>query len=125
MRKILGREPALLVAQVVSALIAVVVLAPLAENITAAIVAVITAAGGLVVAALVVRDGQLAALVGLARSGISLIVVLGVDWAPAYQVLVLVAIEQVAAIFMVRDRVEALLDAEGNYRATAPVVEAV
>lgn len=107
-----GRDPATVVAQIVSAVIALVVLLPgITEGLSAAIVAVATAIGGFVVAAFVRRDGQLAAIVGMGRAGIALIVLLGVPWAPAYQVLLLVAIEQVASLF-VRDRVVAPVDSE-------------
>lgn len=107
-----GRDPATVVAQIVSAVIALVVLLPgITDGLSAAIAAVATAIGGLVVAAYVRRDGQLAAIVGVGRAGIALIVLLGVPWAPAYQVLLLVAIEQVASLF-VRDRVEAPVTSE-------------
>jgi hypothetical protein len=107
-----GRDPATVVAQIVSAVIALVVLLPnVTEGVAATIAALATAIGGLVVAAFVRRDGQLAAIVGVGKAGIALIVLLGVPWTSAYQALLLVAIEQVASLF-VRDRVEAPVTSE-------------
>lgn len=121
MSKWFGRDPAVLVAQIVSAVIAIVVLMPLQDNVAAAIGAVATAAGGLVVKFVVLRDGQLAAIIGFAKAGILLIVILGVDWSAAYQALLLVAIEQIASIFIVRDRVEAPINELGQRRRSIDV----
>lgn len=107
-----GRDPATLVAQIVSAVIAVVVLLPgITEGLSATLAALAIAIGGFVVAAFVRRDGQLAAIVGVGKAGIALIVLLGVPWTSVYQALLLVAIEQVASLF-VRDRVEAPVTSE-------------
>lgn len=101
-----GREPAVLVAQVNSALIALIMLLSLPEGITAALAALVTGVGGIVVAFAVQRDGQLSALIGLARAGIALAVVLGLPLTETYQGLIIVAVEQIASIF-IRDRVVA------------------
>lgn len=108
-----GREPAQVVAQGVSALIAVIMLLPLPEGYTAALSALTVALGGLVVAFAVAREGQLPALVGLGRAGIALAVVLGAPWPETYQGLLLVAIEQIAAFF-IRDRVVARINERGQ-----------
>jgi hypothetical protein len=110
-----GRDPATLVAQVVSAVVALLVLLPLVMVLKAALSALVIAAGGVVIAFAVRRDGQLAAIIGVGKAGIALIVVLGVQWDPVYQALLLVAIEQVAMIF-VRDRVEAKVPASATVR---------
>lgn len=110
-----GRDPSVLTAQITSALIALVMLLPVPEPMTAALVALVVAVGSVVVAFAVQRDGQLAALVGLGRAGIALGVVLGVPWSETYQGLLLVALEQIAAIF-VRDRVVAKVTQLGDRR---------
>lgn len=118
-----GRDPAAVVAQAGSALIALVMLLPLAEAITATLIGAVVAVGGVVVAFTVARDGQLAAIVGLGRAGIAIAVVLGVPWSETYQGLLLVAIEQVAA-FLIRDRVTASVNEFGNHRSWQEDVEA-
>lgn len=113
-----GRDPATVVAQAVSALIAVIMLLPITEGLTASLTAIVVALGGLVVSFTVVRDGQLPAIVGLGRAGIALAVVLGLPWSETYQGLILVTIEQVAAFF-IRDRVTARVTELGQ-RVTDP-----
>lgn len=110
-----GRDPATLVTQVVSAVIALVLLLRLGTVVSAAVAALAIAVGGIVIAFAVKRDGQLAAIVGVGKAIIALVVVLGVDWDPAYQALLLVAIEQVSMIF-VRDRMEARVPAQATVK---------
>lgn len=112
-----GRDPAAVVAQVTSALIALLMLLPVPEPITAAASAVIIGVGGAVVAFAVERDGQLPAIIGLGRAGIAFAVVLGVPWSETYQGLILVALEQLAALF-IRDRVLAKVNQLGERRAS-------
>lgn len=110
-----GREPAVLVAQVSSALIAVIMLLPMPEPVTAALAAGVVAIGGLVVAFAVQRDGLLPALMGVGRAGLALAVVLGLPVTEIYQGLILVALEQIAQIF-IRDRVVARVSQLGHVR---------
>lgn len=112
-----GRDPATIVAQANSALIAIIMLIPLPEPVTAALVGIVIASTAIVLAFAVKRDGQLAAIVGLGRAGIAFAVVLGVPWSETYQGLLLVAIEQVAQFF-IRDRVVAKIDQLGNPRSS-------
>lgn len=119
----LGRDPAAVTAQAVSALIALVMLLPLAEGVTAALSAVVVGVGGIVVAFAVQRDGQLPAIIGLGRAGIALAVVLGLSVSETYQGLILVAIEQVAAFF-IRDRVVARVTQLGDRRDQDYVADA-
>jgi hypothetical protein len=113
-----GREPAVLITQVNAAIIAVVLLTKIPEPVQGAIVGVTTAVGGFIIAAVVKRDGVLPALVAVSRTIVALAVVLGVDWAPEYQILLIAAFETVAGIF-IRDRVVAPVDELGQRRARA------
>jgi hypothetical protein len=112
------RDPAMFTAQLVSLFTALIMLLPLAEGVTAALVAIVIAAGGVVVAFVVARDGQVAALVGLGRAGIAFAVVVGVPISEIYQGLLIVALEQLIN-FIVRFAVTAPLDA--NLQRVAPV----
>lgn len=116
-----GREPAVLVTQVNTAIVAVVLLTKIPEPVQGAIVGVTTAVGGFIIAAVVRRDGVLPALVAVSRTIVLLAVVLGVDWSPEYQILLVAAFETVAGIF-IRDRVVAPVDELGQrrVRVTAP-----
>lgn len=116
-----GRDPAIIVAQVVSAVTALVVLSSIPEAVEAAIVVVVTFAGGVVVAFAVVKDGQVPAIVGFARAGIALLVLVKFNWSPEYQALLLIAVEQVAAFFFIKPAVVAPIDANGQRVAPAPV----
>lgn len=119
MGRILGRDPAAFVAQVVSAVVALIVILPLTQVLTAALSAVTIAIGGLVVAFAVAKDGQVAAIVGLGRAVIALGVVLGLPWTEPYQAAVLVALEQVAGLFLYT-QVTARLDRNLQPVAPAP-----
>jgi hypothetical protein len=107
-----GRDPAIVTAQVTSLVIALVVLLPMPEALEAAIAAVVTLAGGVVVAFAVAKDGQVAAIVGFARAGIALLVLVKFNWSPEYQALLLVAVEQAAAFF-IQARVTAVVTEDG------------
>lgn len=113
--KIFGRDPAVFLTQVNGGIIALVLLLKLDDVVAGSIVGVTTAGTALVIAAVVKRDGQLAALVGLGRTVVALAVVLGVDWDPAFQILLIQALETVAGIF-IRDRVDAPVDELGAKR---------
>lgn len=108
-----GRDPAVLVTQVNAGLLALILLLPWQETLQAAVGGVITAVGAVVIAVAVRRDGQLAALVGVARTVVALAVILGVQWDPAYQILLIAAFETVAGIF-IRDRVVAPVTEDGS-----------
>lgn len=95
-----GREPVWLVNAVTTAVVAVVALSPWPEVLESAIAAAVLAGGGLLIAATVVHRGVLAALLGLVRAFIAVLVLTGWDIAPAQQALMLVAIEAVASIFL-------------------------
>jgi uncharacterized membrane protein len=112
-----GRDPAIVTAQIVSLVIALVVLSSMPEEVEAAVAAVVTFAGGVVVAFAVAKDGQVAAIVGFARAGIALLVLVEFDWSPEYQALLLVAVEQVAAFLFIKPAVVAKVDENGTPRA--------
>lgn len=105
-QKWLGRDPAVLTAQVVGIILAALVLLPMPDVVRAVIGGAVTAGSGFLIAAAVKRDGQLAAFMGFARAIVALMVVLGVNWDPIYQAGVLFLVEQVAAV-LTRDRVQA------------------
>lgn len=110
-----GRDPAVLVTQINAGILALLLLLKLSDTLTAAIGGATTAIGALIIAVAVKHDGVLAALVGVSRTLIVLAVVLGVKWDPAYQVLLLAAVETVAGIF-IRGQVVAAIDENGNRR---------
>jgi hypothetical protein len=112
------RDPAVFTAQVVSLLTALIFLLPIPEGVTAAAVAVVVAIGGVVVAFVVAKDGQVAALVGVGRAVIYFAVVVGVPISETYQGLLIVAFEQLISFF-VRFSVTAPLDA--SLQRVAPV----
>lgn len=113
-----GREPAVLITQVNAAIVAVLLLSKLSEPVQAAIGGATTAIGGLIIAMVVKRERALPALVAVARTLVTLAVVLGVKWDPAYQIMLIAAFETVAGIF-IRDRVVAPVDETGARRQVA------
>jgi membrane associated rhomboid family serine protease len=113
-----GREPAVLITQVNAAIVAVLLLSKLSEPAQAAIGGATTAIGGLIIAMVVRRERALPALVAVARTLVTLAVVLGVKWDPAYQIMLIAAFETVAGIF-IRDRVVAPVDETGARRQVA------
>jgi len=119
-----GRDPAILITQVNAGIVALLLLLKLSDTVTAAIAGVTTAAGGLIIAAVVRHDGVLAALVAVGRTIVTLAVVLGVHWDPAYQILLITAFETVAGIF-IRDRVVAPIDQLGQRRAVTTGIDQV
>lgn len=108
-----GRDPEALVSLVVGAVAAVVALVPMPEALAAAIAAVFAAVGGLVVAAAVKHDGQLAAIVGLAKAGMFALVIAGWNVPDTTQATVIAAITAVAALF-VRQNVVAKVGPTGE-----------
>jgi hypothetical protein len=115
MKNWFGRQPAVLVTQINAGIVAVLLLFRLPDTTTAAIAGVTTAIGGVIIAVVVARDGVLAALISVARATVTLAVVLGVDWDPAYQIMLITAFETVAGI-IIRDRVTAPVDEFGQRR---------
>lgn len=115
------RDPAVFTAQVVSLLTAGIMLLPLAEGVTAAAVAVVVAIGGVVVAFVVAKDGQVAALVGVGRAVIYFAVIVGVPISETYQGLLIVAFEQLISFF-IRFSVTAPVDANLQRVARTPAV---
>lgn len=95
-----GKEPVWLVNTVTTAVVALVALSPWPEVLESAIAVAVVAGGGLLIAVTVVHRGVLAALLGLVRAFIAVLVLTGWDIGPAQQALVLVAIEAVASIFL-------------------------
>lgn len=119
MGKILGREPAVFVSTVVGAVCALVVLVPMNTGLSAAIVAVVMAAGGLATAMLVARDGLLPAILGFAKAGMALFVVLGWHISDVEQGLAIGALEAVFAVF-VRQNVVAQIPPGGAEGVVPP-----
>lgn len=115
------RDPAVFVAQVVSLLTALVLLLPLPEGVSAAAVAIIIAIGGVMVAFVVAKDGQVAALVGVGRAVIAFVVIVGVPISETYQGLLIVAFEQLISFF-VRFSVTAPVDANLQRVPRTPAV---
>lgn len=113
-----GRDPATLVGMINAAVLSLLAVLVTDNVIAGAVGAVVTAISAAIIAFAVRRDGQLAAIVGIGRTIVALTVLLGVHWDPAYQVVLLVAIEAVASIF-VRDRVEAKVPASATVRGPA------
>lgn len=122
-RKVLwfGRDPAAFVSALTAAVVAVCALAPMPDGMAAAVGAVVTAGGGLAIAFTVLRDGQVAAIVGLFKAGMVVLVLGGMDISSATQAAILVAVEAVGAI-VIAQRVVAPLDING-YRRTADAPE--
>jgi hypothetical protein len=114
-----GREPAAFVSLLTGAVVALCALIPgLPDGLAAAIGGAVTAAGGVVIAFTVLRDGQVAVIVGLAKAGFVVIILLGHDIPPATQAAILAAIEAVGAVIVAK-RVTAPLDATGRRRDPA------
>lgn len=115
-----GRDPATITGGVVAVLLALVALAPWSDVWQAAVAALITAAGGVIVAIVVVRDGQLPAILGLFKAGMAIWVLAGWEISDTQQGLVLVAVEAIFGLF-VRTQVVAPIDANGNRVAAVPL----
>lgn len=116
------RDPALLVSGVVAAIVAIVALFPLSQQVNTAVAMLATALGGLVVAAWVNRDGQVPAILGFIKAGMYLGLTLGWSLTETQQTLILVAAEAVFSLLFIRPNVEAKLDASFNPRSVYPPV---
>jgi hypothetical protein len=115
-----GREPAWFVTALTAAVVALCALLPIANGLAAAIGGVVTAGGGLVIAFTVLRDGQVAAIVGLFKAAMVVLVLAGMNIDPATQAMVLIAVEAVGVLF-IRGAVVAPVDINGYRRgADAP-----
>lgn len=115
-----GRDPQLMVSLVVAAVSAIVALVPMAEGLAAAIAGVVSLVGGLVVAFAVKHEGQLPAILGLAKGLMYVLVIAGWNVPDTTQATVLVAIEAVAALF-IRNNVVARVGPTGG-PVNTPVV---
>lgn len=113
-----GRDPAAFVTTLSAAIVAACALLPLPDGMAAAVGGVATAAGGVLIALVVVRDGQVAAIVGVFKAGIVVLVLAGVDIEPATQAAVLVAVEAIGAVIVAK-RVVAPVDLDGYRRDKA------
>lgn len=112
-----GRDPVALVTLVSGAIVALMALVPgLPDGLAAAIGAAATAVGGVVIAFVVVRDGQIAAIVGVAKAVFVVVIILGHDITPGMQATILMAIEAVGAV-IVGARVRAPVDLDGYRRS--------
>jgi hypothetical protein len=95
-----GRDPAVLVSMLVGAIGALVALVPMPDGLAAGIAALAAAIGGFVIAAAVKHDGQLPAILGIAKAGMYVLVLVGWNVPDTTQATVLIAIEAVAALFI-------------------------
>ncbi len=112
-----GRDPAAFVTLLSGAIVAMMALIPgIPDGLAAAIGGAATALGGVVSAFVVVRDGQVAAIVGFAKAGFVVVILLGHDIPPATQAAILMAIEAVGAVIVAK-RVRAPLDSDGYRRS--------
>lgn len=113
-----GRDPVAFIGLLSTAVVAVVVLVPgIPDGAAALIGALVLAGGGVVIAFTVLRDGQVAAIVGFFKAGMLVLVVLGFDIPSATQMGILVAVEAVGAV-IVGKRVVVPLNADGTKRTT-------
>jgi hypothetical protein len=111
-----GRDPAAFVTTLSAAVVAMVALLPgIPDGLAAAVGAAVTMGGGIVIAVVVLRDGQVAAIVGFFKAGFVVLVLLGWHVDPAQQALVLVAVEAIGAL-IVRPVVRAPVDSNGYRR---------
>lgn len=111
-----GRDPAILVSMINAGILSLIAVFVTNNAVAGGVGAVVTAISAAIIAFAVRQDGQLAAIVGIGRTIIALAVLLGVQWDPAYQVILLAAVEAVAGI-LVRDRVEAPVSAAATARS--------
>lgn len=108
-----GRDPQLMVSLIVAAVAAIVALVPMNEDLAGAIAGVVSLVGGLVVAFAVKHEGQLPAILGLAKGLMYVLVIAGWNVPDTTQATVLVAIEAVAALF-IRNNVVARIGPNGE-----------
>lgn len=108
--KILGRDPALFLAALAAAVYALTAFLPLSTDLAAAINAVAVAGVG-VWTALVVKDGGVAAALGLVKALLALALGLGLHLNPEQQAAILTVVTAVSAAF-VRTQVTAPVPAE-------------
>jgi hypothetical protein len=114
-----GRDPAAFVTLLSGAVVALMALLPgIPDGLAAAIGGVVTAGGGVVIAFVVVREGHVAVIVGLAKAVFVVVIILGHDIPPATQASILLAIEAVGAVIVAK-RVTAPVDLDGYRRDKA------
>jgi hypothetical protein len=112
-----GRDPAAFVTLITGAVVACMALIPgIPDGLAAAVGGVVTAAGGVVIAFVVLRDGHVAVIVGLAKAVFVVVIILGHTISPATQASILMAIEALGAV-IVAMRVTAPVDKNGNRRS--------
>ena len=111
-----GRDPAAFVTLLSGAVVALMALLPgIPDGLAAAVGGVVTAGGGVVIAFVVVREGHVAVIVGLAKAVFVVVIILGHDITPAMQASILMAIEAVGAVIVAK-RVTAPVDLDGYRR---------
>jgi hypothetical protein len=111
-----GRDPAAFVTALSGAVVALMALLPdIPDGLAAAIGGVVTAGGGVVIAFVVVREGHVAVIVGLAKAVFVVVIILGHDVPPSTQAAILLAIEAVGAVIIAK-RVTAPVDINGYRR---------
>lgn len=111
-----GRDPAAFVTLITGGVVACMALIPgIPDGLAAAIGGVVTAAGGVVIGFVVLRDGHVAVIVGLAKAVFVVVIILGHTIPPTTQASILMAIEAVGAV-IVAMRVTAPVDKNGNRR---------
>lgn len=121
MKKIFGREPAMILAFISSAIMMVAhFIYPLTIDMQGGLNAVAMATVGLVTMMSVAEDGGLALWVGLAKALIAGFVAFGLHWAVETQALVMSFVTITFQAFIIRPNVVALVTSTGT---TNPVKE--
>lgn len=114
MGKIFGREPALILAVVASAVMMISTFVyPLSSEQQGALNAVAMALVGIVTAWAVAEDGGLAMIIGLAKAVLALAISFGLHWTPETQAVVMGFVTVTAQLF-VRQNVVAPIRADGT-----------
>ncbi len=109
----LGRNPAAVVETIVQVLLGLaLILWAGDQTLLGAVSAVVLAGGGLVTAAWVAKDGQIAALTGFIKAVFALVLVFKVDLDPAVETGVLMAVSALA-MFWLRGQMTAPVTVDG------------
>lgn len=123
--KLWGREPALWLALISSAVILVsTFFFELTTDQQGTINAASVALFGLLTAWFVARDGLQAAVLGFLQAGISLMISFGLNWSPDQQMIVMGFLTTVVAMF-VRSTATAPVNEAGKHMADRSVVEEI
>lgn len=120
--KLWGREPALWLALVSSAVILTsTFFFPLSSDQQGAVNAISTTVFGLLTAWFVARDGLQAAILGFLQAGVSLMISFGLQWSPEQQMIVMGFLTTAVAMF-VRSTATAPVDEAGKTMTERSVV---